>query len=148
MTDAPEPTIASQVDAHGYVSVYDHGPVPPPADATEPQKQAAAAERKEWDKLHGKEPVALQMAAGDATHAMAAEPDRYFLMPHGIDEGAVKAKMDEIRKKREAAAKANEDVADRKQAIAEVIAEHAAKAKAPAKPGKGQDPHMGKGSTS
>jgi hypothetical protein len=150
MVDKPAPvakaTISSQVDAQGYVTVYDHGPQPPADDAAQPVKDAAAADLKAWDALHGDEPVALRMPAADAAHAVEADPTRYGLEPLDLDESAVTAKMAEIRTKREAAVKAKEDAADRQTAIGLVVSDkvnaRAAKVAADAaKPKTAQRPH-------
>lgn len=127
MADAPvaAPTVASLVDAQGNLTVYDHGPQPAPDDAAQPVKDAAIAEKKAWDLLHPDGYVGIRMPSTDAAHAVGSDPERYALEPAHIDEGAITAKMAEIRKRREAMVKAKEDAADRQQAIAEVISDHA-----------------------
>lgn len=116
---------AADMDAAGYVTVWDHGPQEPP--------EAAEA----WRKEHGVPAVPHRMIANEAGHAIAVEPQRYALEPAGIDEGAVATKVNEIRIARrateEAAAKRRDDaqlIADRREAIAGVMAEHHVKAKA------------------
>ncbi len=126
MVDAPavvEPTVASQVDAQGNVVVYDHGPSPSPADAAGPVKEKAVAVRKDWDALHPEGIVPIRMGSTDAAHAIAADPMRYSLEP-SLDEAAIAAKMAEIRKRREAQEKAMQDLADRRQAVQEVLSDH------------------------
>jgi hypothetical protein len=141
-------TIASSADAQGYVTVYDHGPRSssktnertakpdahgsgglPAGDATPKETDADAA----WYKKNGDGPVAMRMAAVDAAQAIENDPERYSLEPLDVDESAVTAKMDEIRKKRDAVAKATQDVADRAQAVQEVMSDRVnAKAQADA----------------
>jgi hypothetical protein len=124
-TPAVKPTVASLVDAQGYVTVYDHGPQPPADDAAQPVKDAAAAEKKAWDVLNPDGYVAIRMPAVDAAHSIATDSERYALEPEAIDEGAVTTKMAEIKAKREAAAKAKEDATDRAQAVGEVVSDKA-----------------------
>lgn len=66
-------------------------------------------------------PVPIVLHSSDASHAMMIEPDRYSMEPFEIDEGEVEKRMAEIRAKREAAARAPQDVVDRKAAIASII---------------------------
>lgn len=139
MADKPvPPTVASLADSQGYVTVYDHGPQPAPSDATDEAKKTAVANKKDWDALNPDGVVVLRMATTDAGHAMAVEPARYSLEPTDLDEGAIAAKMAEIRKRREAMVKSKEDAADRQQAIGEVLSDkvnaRAAKAAEPVKP--------------
>lgn len=109
-------TVASTVDAQGNVVVWDNG---------EPGS--------------GVLPKSSIMAAGDATHALTADPGRYSLEPRGVDDGAVAAKIKEIRDRREATKKsaqarldAAELAVDRKEAISAVMADQAAAAVAKA----------------
>lgn len=110
---------AADMDAAGYVTVWDHGPQEPP--------EAAEA----WHKEHGVPAVPHRMLANEAGHAITVEPQRYALEPAGIDEGAVTTKVNELRHARkateDAAAKRQADaqlIADRREAIAAVMAEH------------------------
>lgn len=131
MDDKPAvtaPTIASSMDAQGYVVVWDHGPQADDGPTFE-------ADRKAWQVLHGDEPWPIRMDASDAAHAMERDPDRYSLEPDGVDEGAVAAKVKEIQDRRAAVAKAAEVraaalqlAADRKEAIGALMAERRSKA--------------------
>lgn len=71
-------------------------------------------------------PVPVVLHSSDAGHAMMIEPDRYSMEPFEIDEGEVEKRMAEIRAKREAAARAPQDVIDRKTAIASIISDRRA----------------------
>lgn len=133
-------TVASTVDAQGNVVVWDNGPQEPVAgpggSVSEADKARYDADLAAW-KASGGLPQSSIMAAGDATHALTADPMRYSLEPLGVDDAAVATKIKEIRDRREAAKKAAQDradavqlAADRKEAISAVMAEHAAAAEA------------------
>lgn len=132
-------TIASAMDAHGNVLVWDNGPQEP-ADVDHASSAWAQyqAELKAWKEAGGL-PRSTIMASSDAAHAVTADPGRYTLEPTGVDEGAVAAKVREIQDRRAAAKKAHEDrvaaaqlAADRKEAIAAVMADHVVAAAAKA----------------
>jgi len=109
--------VASDVDAAGNVTVWDHGP---------PQEETAA--RDDWHKTHGHHPVAAVMDAQSARHALAVDPARYALDPLG-DDSEVAAEVEAIKRRREEALKASADhlakaqlAADRKTAMTIVMA--------------------------
>jgi hypothetical protein len=108
---------ASDVDAAGNVTIWDHGP---------PQEETAAHD--EWHKTHGDHPTAAVMDAQSARHALAVDPERYALDPLG-DDSEVAAEVEAIKRRREEALKASADhlakaqlAADRKTALAIVMA--------------------------
>jgi hypothetical protein len=91
-------------DAQGNVTVWDHGPK---------------------DKPH-KHPLPMRMSSGDAGQALKADK-RYALEP-AVDDGEVRLEMDRLKNARNEAAKvaaerakADQDAADRKVAIANII---------------------------
>jgi hypothetical protein len=108
---------ASDVDAAGNVTIWDHGP---------PQEETAAHD--EWHKTHGDHPIAAVMDAQSARHALAVDPARYALDPLG-DDSEVAAEVEAIKRRREEALKASADhlakaqlAADRKTAMTTVMA--------------------------
>ena len=109
--------VASDVDAAGNVTIWDHGP---------PPEETAAHD--EWHKTHGAGPVAVVMDAQSARHALSVDPARYALDPLGEDP-EVAAEVEAIKRRREEALKASADhlakaqlAADRKTALAIVMA--------------------------
>ena len=116
----PEPrtaVVASDVDAGGNVTLWDHGP---------PQEETAAHDA--WHTLHGAGPSIVVMDAQSARHALAVDPARYALDPLGED-SEVAAEVEAIQRRREEALKASADhlakaqlAADRKTAQAIVMA--------------------------
>ena len=109
--------VASDVDAAGNVTIWDHGP---------PQEETAAHD--DWHKTHGDHPVAAVMDAQSARHALAVDPARYALDPLG-DDSEVAAEVEAIKRRREEALKASADhlakaqlAADRKTAMTIVMA--------------------------
>ena len=109
--------VASDVDAAGNVTIWDHGP---------PQEETAVHD--DWHKTHGAGPVAAVMDAQSARHALSVDPARYALDPLGED-SEVAAEVEAIKRRREEALKASADhlakaqlAADRKTALAIVMA--------------------------
>jgi hypothetical protein len=153
---APEPVVAdpnvpvphttvlpSDIDAQGNVTVWDHGPLAPVgADgnalpAEDPRAVAAAAEASAWHDRYGAGPVPVVMHNADASHAISVEPARWSIEPLGFDDGDVNAEVERLQAQRAASKKMAEDqakalelAADRKQAVATVMAARAAKAAA------------------
>lgn len=131
-------TIASATDAQGNVVVWDNGPQPPedPSDPKSPVVVQYNTDLAAW-KAAGGFPVPTVMPAGDANQRLSGDPRRYTLEPHGIDDGAVAAKVKELQDRRKAAKKAAQDhidaaelAMDRKEAIDAVMAEQRAAAEA------------------
>ena len=126
MTDEklPRAIVGSDIDVNGNVVIWDHGPDDDEGDA------------KAWKARNGDGPVPLHMAAGDAAHALAVDPERYSLEP--IDGDAeIDAEVKKIQEQREAAKKAAEErvaaiqlAEDRKVAAAVVMAARRAKVEA------------------
>ena len=116
----PEPrtaVVASDVDAAGNITLWDHGP---------PQEEAAAHDA--WHTIHGVGPSIVVMDAQSARHALAVDPARYALEPLGED-SEVAAEVEAIQRRREEALKASADhlakaqlAADRKTAMTIVMA--------------------------
>lgn len=80
---------AAKAHAAGKVLVLDRGPREPvkgdpvtraEIEAEETRIAAAKRERDKWNAEH-KEPVAVEMSAVDATHAIGADPERYVIIP-------------------------------------------------------------------
>lgn len=101
--------MSSDIDPAGNVTVWDHGPG--------------------YDQV----PVPIGMARMDASHAITTDPKRYTLDPLSFDDPDVEAEVKRIQDKRAEALKAAEDfaaavqlVADRKTAVASVMAARAA----------------------
>lgn len=143
MTDRRTIILPSDIDPHGNVVVWDHGPREPPADLdrASPEYQALVADANAWHKRHGDGPAALTMDVGNARHSLAVEPDRYALEPFDADDAEIEAEIEAIRQRRadaEAAAeehRANLQYAlDRKAAIAGLLARRAAEDAAEAEP--------------
>jgi len=139
----PRALVASDVDAHGNVVLWDHGPTDPP-ETIEPdsdEHKRLEAEAKAWHVKNGDGPVPLTLDLASARHALEVEPVRYSLDPLIDADSEVEAEIAKIREQREAAAKlaaereaAIQYTADRKAAVATVIANRAAaalEAKAP-----------------
>lgn len=124
--------LPSDMDARGNVAVWDHGPTEPirhehETDAAfEARNRQAEAEAKEWHEKHAGVPQPLLMHSSDANHAMAIEPLRYAMEPHDLDESEIEARVKAIQDKRDAARHLPFAAADRKGAVAELIAERAA----------------------
>jgi len=133
--------VGTDIDASGNVVIWDHGPhdempasaLPPESDGYKAAKAQYDADHAEWHRVNGPGPVPLTMAAGDAGHAIYADPQRYAIEPLG-DDAEVKAEVEEIRKRRETAKKHAETHAarvqlalDRKAAVATVMAKRRAK---------------------
>lgn len=133
---------SADVDRHGNVVVWDHGPQEP---GSEPgmaypaeDHERLVAEHKAWHHKHGDGPVPITMAHADARHAMEVEPVRYAMEPDRVSENEVEAEIENIRKQRVEAekvaaerAEAVQLAADRKTAIGVVIARRRAEQLAP-----------------
>lgn len=128
--------IASDLDANGNVIVWDHGPGTGKAlkkkpgetdEALKVRSDAAEADAKLWHETHIA-PDPLTMHSSDAAHAIAAD-ERYAMEPQDLDESAVDAEVKKIQEDRAKAAAAIQLAADRKIAIARVMAAKRATAK-------------------
>jgi hypothetical protein len=115
--------VDSDVDSAGNVTLWDHGP---------PEEEKATHE--DWHKHHGAGPVPAVLDAQQARHALTADPARYSLEPLGEGDAEVAAEVEAIRRRREETKKASEDhvakaqlAADRKAAVAAVMATRRAK---------------------
>lgn len=123
--------LPSDIDAAGNVTLWDHGPGDYVADKrhTDDVNAALAArhdgEVQAWHDLNGDGPISAVMHSSDAGHALMIDPDRFALEPDDLDEGEIKKRMDEMREKREAAARAPQDAIDRRVAIAAIISDRA-----------------------
>lgn len=126
----------ADMDPQGNVVVWDHGPPEPPADLdrASPEYQALVADANAWHKRHGDGPAPITMHASDAGHAITVDPDRYALEPFDIDDAEVEAEVEAIQQRRAEAEKAAAEhatavqvAADRKVAIATVMARRMAK---------------------
>lgn len=120
--DAPPRTAveASDIDAQDQVVVWDHGPPEPPDHNGEDWKKW----RREWEL-----PVPVTMHVADAKHQLMSDPERYGLEPFGLDAGPVAEEVRSIQAQRAEAKKRTEEhaaaiqlAADRKVAIATVMA--------------------------
>lgn len=127
--------VSSDMDERGNVVVWDHGPskvskkVPGETDEQyKARTDAAAADAKLWNETHIA-PDPLTMHASDAAHAIGAD-ERYAMEPADLDESAVEAEIKKIQDERAKVAAAAQLAADRKVAIARVMAAKRAKAKA------------------
>lgn len=153
------PLTSADIDAQGKVVVWDHGPLEPmvdgkPVDHDSDEYRRYEAERDEWRYTHYRNrraddttpyaPVPLIMFAVDASHALAVEPARYSLEPLGEDadelNNRVEARLKEIQESRVQAQRFADErqgrIAfdmDRKQAIADVMAEQRAERDAAAR---------------
>jgi hypothetical protein len=124
---------AGDIDTQGNVVVWDHGPSRPDAPPDSDEFKAAAADAKAWHARHGEGPAPLTMHIHDAAHAIAVEPERYAIEPREVDDAEVDAEVAAIQEQRESAKKAAEEYvaavqlqADRRAAIATVMARRAA----------------------
>lgn len=134
--------VMTDIDAHGNVVLWDHGPTEPGpmVDRDSDEYRRLESEAKAWHAKYGTSAVPITMDQGNARHAMAADPERYSLDPD-VAESEVEAEIAKIRDQRESDRKVSADraeaaqlVADRKTAIATVIANRRAaelEAKAP-----------------
>lgn len=128
--------IASDIDAQGNVTVWDHGPQEPhDLDPKSEEANRIQAEAKEWHRRNGDAPVPTLMHASEATNAMTVDPLRYSIDPLDADDPDVQAKVKEIVDAREVALKASAEhaaraqyFADLKQATTAVLADRKAKA--------------------
>jgi hypothetical protein len=121
--------LPSDIDPAGNVTLWDHGPAPfePVPHETDEVKAAReqkhAAEVAAWHDANGDGPVGIAMHSSDAAHALMIDPDRYALEPDDLDESEIQARMDEMREKRELAARSPQDAIDRRVAIAAIISD-------------------------
>lgn len=131
---------SADVDRHGNVVVWDHGPTEPGPDVERDsdEHKRIVEEAKVWHHKHGDGPVPITMAHADARHAMEVEPVRYAMEPDRVSEAEVEAEIENIRKQRVEAekvaaerAEAVQLAADRKTAIGVVIARRRAEQLAP-----------------
>jgi hypothetical protein len=116
---------ASDMDAQENVVLWDHGPQPPEHPSEQPQFEA---DLKDWLHKHFGLPVPVRLHVADAKHALMNDQRRYALEPRDSD-GDVKAEIQKIRHQREEQAKtttaqadAIQLAADRKAAVATVMA--------------------------
>lgn len=130
--------LPSDIDAHGNVVVWDHGP----AEVDYPDAAAQyKAEDDAWHLANGPGPVAITMDKGNAAHSLSVEPERYALEPLNLDDGAINAKVKDIQDQRAQAKKVAEDReaalqlnVDRKAAVSAVMADRAVAAANEPKP--------------
>lgn len=127
--------VASEIDAAGNVTLWDHGPSEPKnVEKGSDEYKRLEAEAKAWHEANGKGPIPIVMHASEAVNAVNADP-RYTLDALDPDDPDVVKKMEEIAAAREASAKASAEhaaraqyLADLKLAIAAVMAERRAAA--------------------
>jgi hypothetical protein len=123
--------LPSDIDPAGNVTLWDHGPrdlkeIPHETDESKANRaRQHAAEAQAWHEKNGDGPVAVVMYSSDAGHALMIDPDRYAIEPDVLDEGEIKKRMDEMKAKRLAAANYEQDVIDRRVAIAAIISDKA-----------------------
>lgn len=124
--------VKSDIDQHGNVVLWDHGPSEPRPDVDRDSEEfkRLEAEAEAWHRKH-KGPVPLTMDHAGARHALEVEPLRYALEPDDASESEVETEIEKIRQQRADAEKVSADraeaaqlVVDRKAAIAIVAARH------------------------
>lgn len=124
--------LPSDIDTAGNVTVWDHGPSEIKQgphendDAFKVRSAAADVDAEAWHKKHGDGPVPLVMHSSDAGHSIAIEPQRYALEPHDLSDDEIAERIKEIQDNRAAAKQAQQDMIDRKEAVASLMSERAA----------------------
>lgn len=123
--------VPSDMDAQGNVILWDHGPadlkdIPHETDEAKAARVKRHEEDKKiWHDKNGDDPVPVVLHASDAGQAMMIEPGRYALEPHDVDEAEVEKRMKEMKDKREAARDFEQNVIDRRLAIAGMMSDRA-----------------------
>lgn len=138
MTEKAAPRIITpaDMDVHGNVVLWDHGPVEPQdLDHDDPRYKAAETDAKVWHEKNGHGPVPMTTHSSNAAHSMQVEPERYALDPIDLNDPEVEAEADRIADEREAAkvvaaerAAAIQRAADLKAAAVTILARRQAEA--------------------